>query len=132
VSSPIPVVATSSGAASEAPEGAIPLAFYGGGGGASNQIESLDGSVVAVAGEDEVFKASVTTASGEGIFRILDVGGVLSSLLTDENGNPLDSSWSPAGVVLHHDLDTRTPRPPATGTFVLQSVNGITSWVPTA
>lgn len=130
MNNPIPVVVQESGDTGDAPQGSIPLALYGSsGGGASNEIRSSDGSVTATAQEDEIFRAAVTTANGEGILRILDVGGTLSCLLTNEDSNPLDSSWSPAGVVVHQDLDRKIPNAPSTGTFVLQSVDGVASWV---
>lgn len=108
--------------------GSTPLPISGGGGGVPNEIRSSDDAVKVTAQEDEIFKVSVTTENGEGIFRILDVGG-LSALLTDEATNPLDSSWSPAGIVVHQDLDVRIPKPPLSGTYLLQSVDGSVSWV---
>lgn len=108
--------------------GSTPLPISGGGGQTPTEIESEDGSVLATTQDGEMFRVSVTTETGEGIFRILDVGG-LSALLTNEAGNPLSSSWSPSGIVVHQDLDIRIPKPPATGTFTLQSENGLVTWV---
>lgn len=120
---PIPVTTDGSG-----PSGAIPVTIHGASSNPS-EIRSPDGKVYANAGVEGMFRAEVETENGRGILRILDVGGVLSALLTDEGGNPLSSAWSPSGIVVQQDLDVRAPKPPETGTYVLQAVNGVPTWV---
>ena len=122
-STPIPLTTDGSG-----PAGAIPVSIYGASSNPS-EIRSPDGMVYANAGDEGMFRTEVETVNGKGILRILDVGGVLSALLTDEDGNPLSSAWSPSGIVVNQDLDVRIPKPPETGTYVLQAVNGIPTWV---
>lgn len=131
MANPVPLVVANPGEISEAPPGAVPINLYGAGGSTATgtEIVSANGKVRAVAREDEIFRAEINTASGTGILRLLEVGGVLSCLLTDQDGDPLISDWSPAGVVVHQDLDLRAPEAPATGTYVLQSVNGAATWV---
>lgn len=124
---PIPLVVQTSGEAVEAPDGAVPVALYGEAHD-GDQITSADGSVVAQAEDSGTFKVIANTGDSQGILRVLQVGGVYSVLATDEDSNPLDSSWSPAGLVTHQDLDMRAPEPPASGTYVLRSTNGVLSW----
>lgn len=128
---PIPYKVDNSGALLDAPAGAIPINLFGAesGGGSSDTLSSPDGSTTAQSGNDGIFAVTASSEGGTGIFRVLDVGGVYSALLTDSEGNPLDSSWSPAGIVTQADLNMRVPLPPASGNFTLQSASGSVSWV---
>lgn len=112
------------------PETGLPYKAEGGeGGGGGASLESEDGDVTATAEDGGTFNVTAVTGSEQGVFRVLNVGGYYSALLTDEDTNPMDSSWSPAGIVVHADLDMRVPAPPATGTHTLTSVDGVVSWV---
>lgn len=51
-SSPIPYVATTSGAASAAPHGAIPISLYGAGSGTAPAFSAIPGTVAGATGSD--------------------------------------------------------------------------------
>lgn len=116
----------------------------GGGGGGGSSIQSADGSsgVVAIDGG----YVSVSAASETNVTLLL-VGNLDSTaaLLRGPGNVPLDSSDFPSGIVVHADLaayagaadldnvfttlNERVPAPPLSGTYTLQSVNGVVSWV---
>lgn len=125
---PIPLKAVVTGGITESPEGAIPVALYGQAAGTPDKTVSPNGNTT-VAALDDMFRVDVELPSGTGTLRILEVGGVISCLLTDSDMNPINSGWSPSGVVVHQDLDMRAPAPPQTGTYTLQAVNGAPTWV---
>lgn len=127
---PVPFKVVSSGAGGDAPQGAYPIRLYGESNASDpSRIESPSGNSVAEVEDRGLFRVEVSTVNGKGIFRVEDIGGVLSALLTNEDGNPLSTDWSPSGVVVHQDLDIRIPKPPLTGNYVLKSQNGIVTWV---
>ena len=139
---PVPIVATDSGDAADAPEGAIPVAAYGfGGGGGGNEV-TLDGDQ-AITGR-KTFTRAVTVGSpisGETLSSV-DPGAI--SLISDfgkpgqksvqilagpGSGTVMLVAPDPAGGDVGGIIVAANGSPPATGTFVLQSVNGIVSWV---
>lgn len=130
---PVPFKVVSAGTEQDAPEGSYPIHLYGGGDTSDpTRIESPSGTSIAEVEDRGLFKVEVTTAGGKGIFRVEDIGGVLSALLTNEAGNPLTTDWTPSGVVVHQDLDVRIPKAPATGEYTLTSIDGVVSWKPSA
>lgn len=126
---PIPFKVAESGELPGAPAGSIPIALYGAGSSAPDEISSPSGGSTARVEDRGLFKAEVTTPNGQGILRVEDISGTLSALLTDEDNNPLTTDWSPSGIVVHQDLDIRIPKAPLTGNYVLKSADGVVSWV---
>lgn len=102
----------------------------GGGGGAQNSLVASDLSVTVAANDGGSFSVSAITGENTGSLMILNPGNGYIAVLADGEG-PLDSSSNPAGIVLHADLDLRVPTPPPSGTYTLQSVDGVVSWVST-
>lgn len=80
------------------------ISATGGGGGTGNAIQSADGSSGVTASNNGILTLSAA-ADGKVEVTVISNTNGHAAIIADAQGNPVDSSIVPSGIVLHADLD---------------------------